>query len=112
LVAVHAALEEVMGETTTLCDVREVVDDREALKELRKESRRVDNVADEEKEWGYIRSTAARALEPLESARARALFDADRVRMPDFTGPRRQIVFLCPDPGAGEEGATNPRGGP
>ena len=105
LVAVHAALEEETGEVATLCDVREVVADREALKELRRESRRVDNVADEEKEWGYIRSTAARALEPLESARARALFDAERMRMPDFGSPRRQIVFLCPDPGAGEEEA-------
>jgi hypothetical protein len=105
LVAVHAALEELTGERATLCDVREVIDDREALKELRRESRRVDNVADEEKEWGYIRSTASRALEPLESARARALFDADRVRMPNFASQRRQIVFLCPDPGAGEEEA-------
>jgi hypothetical protein len=105
LVAVHAALEELTGERATLCDIREVIHDREALKELRRESRRVDNVADEEKEWGYIRSTAARALEPLESARARALFDADRVRMPNFASERRQIVFLCPDPGAGEEEA-------
>jgi type IV secretory pathway TraG/TraD family ATPase VirD4 len=105
VVAVHSALEEATGEKAALADVREVVDDREALKELRRESRRVDNVADEEKEWGYIRSTAARALEPLESARARALFDADRIRMPDFTSGRRQIVFLCPDPGAGEEEA-------
>lgn len=105
VVAAHAALEEATGEIATLADVREVVDDREALKELRKENRRVDNVADEEREWGYIRSTAARALEPLEAARARALFDADRVRMPDFAGSRRQIVFLCPDPGAGEEEA-------
>jgi hypothetical protein len=105
LVAVHAALEEITGEKATLCDVREVIDDREALKELRKENRRVDNVADEEKEWGYIRSTAARALEPLESARAKALFDADRVRMPNFASERRQIVFLSPDPGAGEEEA-------
>jgi hypothetical protein len=105
LVAVHVALEEETGEAATLCDVREVVDDREALKELRRGSRRVDNVADEEKEWGYIRSTAARALEPLESARTRAIFDAGRMRMPDFTSPRRQIVFLCPDPGAGEEEA-------
>lgn len=105
LVAVHAALEEETGEVATLADVREVVADREALKELRRESRRVDNVADEEKEWGYIRSTAARALEPLESAKARALFDAERMRMPDFGSPKRQIVFLCPDPGAGEEEA-------
>ena len=105
LVATHAALEEATGEMATLADVREVVDDREALKELRRESRRVDNVADEEKEWGYIRSTAARALEPLESARAKALFDADRIRMPDYTRSKRQIVFLCPDPGAGEEEA-------
>jgi hypothetical protein len=94
LVAVHAALEKVTGEKATLCDVREVIDDREALKELRRESRRVDNVADEEKEWGYIRSTAARAL-----------FDAHRIRMPNFASERRQIVFLCPDPGAGEEEA-------
>lgn len=102
LVAVWAALEETTGERATLCDVREVVDDRDALKELRRESRKVDNVADEPREWGYIRSTAARALEPLESARARAVFDADQIRMPDFTSERRQIVFLCPDPGAGE----------
>jgi hypothetical protein len=54
LVAVHATLEEESGEVATLADVREIVDDREALKELRGESRRVDNVADEEKEWGYI----------------------------------------------------------
>lgn len=105
VVATWAALEEATGEMATLADVREVVDDREALKELRRRNRRVDNVADEKKEWGYIRSTAARALEPLEAARARALFDADRVRMPDFASPRRQIVFLCPDPGAGEEEA-------
>jgi hypothetical protein len=105
IVAVWKALEESTRETATLCDVREVVADREALGELRRESRRVNNVADEEREWGYVRSTAARALEPLESARARALFDAERVRMPDFTSPKRQIVFLCPDPGAGEEEA-------
>jgi hypothetical protein len=105
VVATWEALEEETGEKATLADVREVVADREALKELRKESRRVDNVADEEKEWGYVRSTAVRALEPLESARARSLFDAERVRMPDFGSPKRQVVFLCPDPGAGEEEA-------
>ena len=105
LVTVRAALEGLTQETVTLADIREVVADRQALEELRNEDRRVDNVADEEREWGYIRSTAARALEPLEAARARALFDADRVRMPDFTSPRRQIVFFCPDPGAGEEEA-------
>lgn len=105
VVAVWAALEEATQEIATLCDVREVIDDREALRELRQENRRVDNVADEAKEWGYIRSTAARSLEPLESARARTLFDADRIRMPNFASPRRQVVFLCPDPGAGDEEA-------
>jgi TraM recognition site of TraD and TraG len=105
VVATREALEEETGEKATLADVREVVADREALKELRRQSRRVDNVADEEKEWGYVRSTAVRALEPLESARTRALFDASRIRMPDFASQRRQIVFLCPDPGAGEEEA-------
>lgn len=105
VIAVHAAIEETTYEKATLADVREVIDDREALKELRREVRRVDNVADEEKEWGYIRSTAARALEPLESERARSLFDARRMRMPDFDSQKRQIVFLCPDPGAGEEEA-------
>jgi hypothetical protein len=105
VVATWEALEDSTGEKATLADVREVVADREALKELRRENRRVDNVADEEKEWGYVRSTAVRALEPLESPRAKALFDAERVRMPDFGSPRRQIVFLCPDPGAGEEEA-------
>lgn len=105
IVAVHRALEESSGERATLSDVREVVLDREALKELRGEARLVDNVADEAREWGYIRSTAVRALEPLASERARAMFDAERVRMPDFASERRQVVVLGPDSGAGEEEA-------
>jgi type IV secretory pathway TraG/TraD family ATPase VirD4 len=105
LVVAHAALEEMTGERVALDYVREVIADREALAELRKESSAVSNVADEEKEWGYIRSTAKKALEPLESERVKGLFGSEGVRMPDFTSPRRQIVFLCPDSGAGDEEA-------
>lgn len=101
--AVHAALEQMTGERVTLDYVREVIADRQALAELRKESSAVSNVADEEKEWGYIRSTAKKALEPLESERVKALFGSEGVCMPDFTSPRRQIIFLCPDSGAGDE---------
>lgn len=104
IVAVARALEE-YGERVTINDVREVVIDREALKELRKENRMVDNVADEDREWGYIRSSAVRALEPLASERARAMFDAEKIRMPDYTSDKRQIALLAPDPGAGEEEA-------
>jgi len=104
IVAVARALEE-GGERATINDVREVVLDREALKELRRENRLVNNIADEEKEWGYIRSSAVRALEPLASERARAMFDAEKIRMPDFSSNKRQIVILGPDAGAGEEEA-------
>lgn len=105
IVAVQKALEELTGERVALGYVREVIADRRALGELREQSLLVDNVADEEREWGYIRSTAKKALEPLESERVRALFDAEKVWMPDFTSGRRQIVFLFPDPGAGDEEA-------
>lgn len=105
VVAVQAALEEMTGERVALDYVREVIANRDALAQLRQESPTVANVADEDKEWGYIRSTAKKALEPLESERVRALFGSEGVRMPDFTSPRRQIVFLCPDSGAGDEEA-------
>jgi type IV secretory pathway TraG/TraD family ATPase VirD4 len=99
----QSALEEISGERVALDYVREVIADREALAELRKESPVVANVADEEKEWGYIRSTAKKALEPLDSERVKRLFGSEGVCMPDFTSPRRQVVFLCPDSGAGDE---------
>lgn len=96
-------LEAHTGEPATLMDVREVVMDRDALAELRGVSRDVDNVADTDNEWGAIRSTARRALEPLYSESLQKMFDAERLRMPDYSSERRQIVFLCPDDGAGPE---------
>ena len=105
IVTVREALVELTGERAALDYVREVIADREALVELRRESPTVANVADEDKEWGYIRSTAKKALEPLKSERVGALFGDEGVRMPDFTSPKRQIIFLCPDSGAGDEEA-------
>ena len=105
IVTVREALVGLTGERAALDYVREVIADREALAELRRESPAVANVADEDREWGYIRSTAKKALEPLKSERVGALFGDEGVRMPDFTSPKRQIVFLCPDSGAGDEEA-------
>lgn len=103
IVAAQAALSEMTGEQVALDYVREVVAEKDALGELRQESAKVANVADEEKEWSYIRSTAKKALEPLEAERVRVLFGSENVRMPDFMGSRRQVVFLCPDSGSGNE---------
>jgi hypothetical protein len=88
--------------TASLNDVRDHVADKEKLLELRRVSPTVANVADNEKEWGYIRSTAARRLKPLQSPTLRRVFAAGgETEQPDF-GPSpdggRTVVVVRPDP--------------
>lgn len=88
--------------TASLNEVHDHVIDREKLAELRRLSPLVDNVADNEKEWGYIRSTAARRLKPLAARGLRRVFAAgEDTEQPDF-GPSpdggRAVVIVRPDP--------------
>lgn len=88
--------------TASLNEVHDHVADREKLAELRRVSPLVDNVADNEKEWGYIRSTAARRLKPLAVRGLRRVFAAgEDTEQPDF-GPSadggRTVVIVRPDP--------------
>jgi type IV secretory pathway TraG/TraD family ATPase VirD4 len=59
----------------------------------------VENVADEAREWGYIRSTAAKALKPLAYPNARRVFaGGPGVEQPDFSRTDgRDIVIWRPD---------------
>ena len=84
---------------SSLHEVRDVIADREALARLRASSPLVENVADEPKEWGHIRSTAARALKPLAYPMARRVFAGGRgVEQPDFSRTDgRDIVIWRPD---------------
>lgn len=88
------------GVSATLGEVRDTVTDREALEALRKACPLVDNVADEAKEWGYIRSTAARHLDALSEARVRRVFAGNtRTPQPTFgTYPDggRDVVVVRP----------------
>jgi hypothetical protein len=86
--------------TASLVEVRDVIADREQLEELKRISPLVRNVADNEKEWGYIRSTASRRLKPLSSPTVRRIFGAEEdTEQPDFSrNGGRDIVIIRPDP--------------
>ena len=86
--------------TATLNEVRDIIADRRKLEELRDISPLVDNVADVEKEWGFIRSTASRRLTALSDPIVRRVFagGADTPQ-PDFTrSDGRDIVIIRPFP--------------
>ncbi len=84
--------------TATLNEVRDVVADRGRLEGLKQTSPRVSNVADVEKEWGYIRSGAARRLSALRSPAVRRVFAAGPdTPQPDFARrDGRDIVIVRP----------------
>ena len=84
---------------SSLHQVRDVIADREALARLRTRYPMVNNVADEDKEWGYIRSTAAKALKPLAYPNVRRVFaGGPDVEQPDFSRTDgRDIVIWRPD---------------
>lgn len=83
----------------TLNVVRDVVVDRELLADLRRRCPALDYVADEPKEWGYIRSTAAKRLKPLSDPLVRRVFAGfGRITQPDFSRTEgRDIVIIRPD---------------
>ena len=99
----------------TISDVRDVVVDRRRLEQARETEPAVDNVADENKEWGYIRSTASRHLQPLADTRVRRVMaGAEDTPQPTFAGypppaegepPGRDIVILRPHEASAEREA-------
>lgn len=86
--------------TATLNDVRDVVADRVKLEAMKKISPQVSNVADVEKEWGYIRSTTSKHLKPLSNMTIRRIFaGGPDTEQPDFSRrDGRDIVIVRPDP--------------
>lgn len=86
--------------TATLNEVRDVMADRRKLEELRRISPLVDNVADVEKEWGFIRSTASRRLNALSDPVIRRVFaGGSATPRTDFTRTDgRDIVIIRPYP--------------
>lgn len=104
IAAVATALTEEDGAggeiTATLNAVRDVIADRVRLEEMRDASAVVSNVADIEKEWGSIRSTATRRLEALSNPVVRRVF-AGRPDdpQPDLSRTNgRDIVIIRPHP--------------
>ena len=84
--------------TVTLNEIRDVIVDREKLNQLIDISPLVSNVADESKEWGYIRSTASRRLSALSSMVVRRVFAGGAgTPQPDFARTDgRDIVIIRP----------------
>ena len=86
--------------TATLNEVRDVIVDRRRLEEIRGISPLVDNVADVDKEWGFIRSTASRRLTALSDPVVRRVFaGGGDTPQPDFTRTDgRDVVIIRPYP--------------
>jgi hypothetical protein len=85
--------------SATINDVRDVIADRERLADLRQRFPSLDYVADEPKEWAYIRSTAAKRLKPLADPLVRRVFAGGRsVLQPDFSRrDGREVIIVRPD---------------
>lgn len=83
----------------TMNGVRDVIADRERLSDLRRPYPPLDYVADEPKEWGYIRSTAAKRLKPLSDPLIRRVFAGGTGSpQPDFSRTDgREVVIVRPD---------------
>lgn len=86
--------------TATLNEVRDVIADRRKLDEMREASPLVDNVADEPREWGYIRSTASRRLSALNDLTVRRVMAGGaNTTQPNFERrDGRDIVIFRPHP--------------
>jgi hypothetical protein len=93
-----------LGRPANLPAVRDVVSSREELAGMRRISAELDEVADEPKEWSYIRSTVTRVLKPLKLEHIRRVFAARKeTARPAFDGQEgRDFVILKPRPGASE----------
>ena len=95
--------------SATINDARDVVVDRLKLEELRDISPVVSNVADADKEWGYIRSTTTRHLSALADTRVRRVF-AGTPETPQplygrYPDGGRDIVIVRPDEESAEREA-------
>lgn len=86
------------GGAVSLGLLADVVADRDRLADLRDRDAAVDNVADNTKEWGSIRSNSARALAALKMERVRRMVDPlAKTTQPDFgSWGGRTIVLLQP----------------
>jgi hypothetical protein len=94
-----------LGRPANLPAVRDVVSSREELARMRRISAELDEVADEPKEWSYIRSTVTRVLKPLKLLHIRRVFAArDETARPTFDRRHggRDFVILKPRPGASD----------
>lgn len=84
----------------TINDVRDMVVDRRRLEQLRDNCPAVDNVADVDKEWSYIRSTATRHLQALGDERVRRVFagtaDTPQPHYRGYPDGGRDIVIVRP----------------
>jgi hypothetical protein len=92
------------GRPANLPAVRDAVASRSELARMRHISPEVDEIADEEKEWSYIRSTIGRVLKPLKLEHVRRVFAARaETARPTFDGQEgRDFVILKPRPGASD----------
>ena len=85
------------GGAVSLGEIADTVADRTRLEELRDRDPMVDNVADNTREWGSIRSNASRAVAPLKIDRVRRMFDPlPKTTQPDFGNGPRNIVIIQP----------------
>lgn len=94
------------GKAATLGNIAASIMDRQTLEQLIEDHRVVDNVADNEKEWGYIRSNATRHLTALNDERVARMF-AGTAKTPqpfDGRGQGRDIIVVRPhEPSAERE---------
>lgn len=97
------------GLSSTINDARDVAVDRLKLDELRAISPVVSNVADADKEWGYIRSTTTRHLSALADMRVRRVLaggpDTPQPLFGRYADGGRDIVIVRPDEESAEREA-------
>lgn len=100
---VAEALQSEAGQRPAMAQVAAVVDEPDAFAELRQKYPRIDAVCENPNEMGSVISAVHKALEPVERGPVQRLMGSDGMVMPDLSSPKRQIIFLCPNPGAGDE---------
>lgn len=93
----------------TINDVRDIVVDKRRLEQLIERAPAVDNVSDNSKEWGYIRSTTTRHLQALADTRVRRVWagtqDTPQPTYRGYSDGGRDIVIVRPDEASAEREA-------
>ena len=92
------------GGAVSLSDIYDIVSDRKTLEALRDRDPLIDNVADNVKEWGSIRSNSLQALEVLAIPRVRRMVDPlPKTSQPEFSAwGGRTIVIIQPSEELGD----------